>query len=125
VYILNLNLIFNLIFISALCRVFLTADAGGTGKQSGWNVTTVIPVQQASDGSYKNYTIIYFVMEKVFPCIMYPPNDQVLFYDILVQYNNQTVTPTWSTSYYDDNCNCRAHIVNATSIQITWDSTAR
>jgi len=29
-------------------------------------------------------------------------------------------TPKWTTSYVDNVCNCRAHILNSTTIQITW-----
>jgi len=88
----------------------------------GWSVTSVIDVQKASNGDYKNYTIIYFVMEKEWACNQYPPDNQVTFYDIIVQYEGETVSPKWTTSYVDDVCNCRAHILNETTIQITWQS---
>jgi len=88
---------------------------------SGWSVNTSIPIQQ-KDGKYKLFTIIYFVFEKVWACDMYPPNNQVTFYDIVVEYDNQAVTPKWNTSYVDNACNCRAKVLSETSIQITWQS---
>jgi len=35
---------------------------------TGWSVTTNIPVQKTTSGLYKNYTLTYFVMEKVGCC---------------------------------------------------------
>lgn len=49
----------------------------------GWSVKTTIPVQKTFSGHYKNYTIIYVVFEKKYPCNYYPPNNEVTFYDIL------------------------------------------
>jgi len=93
-----------------------------TDLNDGWTVNTTIPIQQDDNGNYKNYTIIYFVMEKVWNCNQYPPDGQVTFFDIKVEYNNAQVTPKWQTSYVDDVCNCRAHIVDDSTIQITWDT---
>lgn len=87
-----------------------------------WNVSTTIDVQQ-KNGVYKNYTIAYFVFEKEWPCEFYPPNNQVTFTNIRIDYNNVTVTPSWSTAFVDDACNNRAHVVSPSEIQITWDST--
>eukprot|EP00056_Hartaetosiga_gracilis_P020417 m.19289 g.19289 ORF g.19289 m.19289 type:complete len:235 (+) comp8435_c0_seq1:29-733(+) len=87
----------------------------------GWSVNTTIPVQQHM-GGYKQYTIIYFVYEKVWSCDLYPPDGEVTFYDIKVEYNNKPVTPRWSTSYVDDNCNNRANIVDDNTIKFTWDT---
>jgi len=92
---------------------------------SGWSVTSTIQIQQDDNGNYKNYTIAYFVMEKEWDCSQYPPNNQVTFYDIEIQYDGKTVTPDWTTGYVDDVCDCRAHILNATSVQITWTSSGK
>lgn len=59
-----------------------------------------------------------------YDCSQYPPNNEVVFYDIKVEYDNQAVTPSWTTGIVDDHCNCRAHVLNGTSISITWDSNA-
>eukprot|EP01147_Barroeca_monosierra_P007226 gene7226-9689_t len=80
----------------------------------GWSVTTEIPIQRARSGEFKKYNIIYFVFEKEWDCDQYPPDGEVTFYDIKVQFNNQTVSPTWTTSYVDDVCNNRAHVLNET-----------
>ena len=89
----------------------------------GWSVQTNIPIQRDESGSYKKYNIIYFVMEKSqWDCDQYPPDNRVTFTDIKVEYDYKLVTPVWKTAIVDDNCNCRAHILNGTTIQITWQS---
>lgn len=88
---------------------------------SGWSVSTDIPVQKVGQG-YKNYTIVYIVYEKDARCQQYPPDGQVTFYDIKVEYDNAQVTPKWTTGIVDDVCNFRAHIVNGSTVQITWDT---
>jgi Peptidase A4 family len=94
-----------------------------TNLNNGQSVTLTIPVQKDSNGNYKQYTIMYVVMEKSqWNCNQYPANGIVTFYDIDLEYNGQPVSPTWTTSYVDDNCNCRAHVGNETSINITWDT---
>eukprot|EP01012_Entosiphon_sulcatum_P052037 TRINITY_DN71494_c0_g1_i1.p1 TRINITY_DN71494_c0_g1~~TRINITY_DN71494_c0_g1_i1.p1 ORF type:complete len:239 (+),score=37.97 TRINITY_DN71494_c0_g1_i1:23-718(+) len=91
---------------------------------TGWNVTTTIPVQRTLSGAYKKYTIAYFVFEKEAPCDCYPPDGSVTFYDIKIQYDGQTVSPTWTTGIVDDVCNNRAHIIDPATIQITWTTAA-
>ncbi len=65
----------------------------------------------------------YFVLEKdADECGQYSPDGQVTFTNIIIQFNGQTVTPTWYTGVKDDVCNARAKIVNPSSVQITWDT---
>jgi len=90
-----------------------------------WSVVSNIEVQKQDNGDYKNFTIAYFVFEKVWACPQYPPNNQVTFFDIQIDYDYQTVTPNWNTSYVSNACDCRAHIVNTTTVQITWDSSKK
>ncbi len=40
-------------------------------SSDGWSVVTTIKVQKHLDGVYKNYTIAYFVFEKVAKCSQY------------------------------------------------------
>eukprot|EP00456_Euglypha_rotunda_P005121 TRINITY_DN1086_c0_g1_i16.p1 TRINITY_DN1086_c0_g1~~TRINITY_DN1086_c0_g1_i16.p1 ORF type:complete len:125 (+),score=22.52 TRINITY_DN1086_c0_g1_i16:23-376(+) len=82
-----------------------------------------VPVQK-SGTQYKNYTIIYFVYEKVAQCNQYPPDGEVTFYNISVQVGGKDVTNaiSWTTAYVEDVCDNRAHIVSPTSIQITWNT---
>jgi len=88
----------------------------------GWSVTSNIKVQREEKGHiYKNYTIVYFVFEKVANCDQYPSNGEVTFFDIEVEYDGQPVTPTWTTSYVDEVCGFKANILNSTAIQITWN----
>jgi hypothetical protein len=73
--------------------------------------------------SFLSHRTVYIVYEKTWNCNEYPPDGQVTFYDIKVEYDNvqvcdafltltAQVTPTWTTSYVDDNCNNRAHVLN-------------
>jgi hypothetical protein len=94
-------------------------------NNDGWNVTFEIPVQRDNNGQYKKYTIAYIVFEKVNDCDQYPPDNQVTFYDIKIEYNGQQVEPSWKTSFVDDVCNNRAKIVDSKTVQITWDSNAQ
>ena len=106
----------------------------------GWSVHTNIPVQRAASavnddggrrlwspsphkGAYKNYTIVYVVFEKVAQCDQYPPDDEVTFYNITVERDGVPVETAWSTDFVDDNCDNRAHIVDANTVKFTWDST--
>lgn len=59
--------------------------------------SSTIDIQRANNGQYKNYTIAYFVMEKEWDCDQYPPNNQVTFYDIKIEYDGKPVTPKWTT----------------------------
>jgi hypothetical protein len=90
---------------------------------SGWSVNMSVPVQK-SGTVYKNYTIIYFVYEKVANCNQYPPDGEVTFYNIKVEVGGKDVTSqiSWTTAYVEDVCDNRAHILNATAIQITWNT---
>lgn len=90
----------------------------------GWSVTTTIPVQQDSNGQYKNYTILYVVFEKPANCDQYPPEGVVTFSNIRVEYDGKRVTPSWKTGIVDDVCNNRAAVLNSTTVQITWDTAA-
>jgi len=92
-------------------------------ETDGWNVSTTIPIQQ-KNGEYKNYTIVYVVYEKDAPCQDYPPDGEVTFYNIKVEYEGKDVTNTmkWTTAYVDDVCNNRAHVLNQSAIQITWNT---
>jgi len=94
-----------------------------TDLTDGWSVTSVIPIQK-SGGVPKNYTICYIVFEKPANCDQYPPEGIVTFYDVALEYDNAPVTPTWTTGIVDDVCNNRAAVVNASTIQITWDTSA-
>eukprot|EP01116_Phalansterium_solitarium_P014482 TRINITY_DN3217_c0_g1_i1.p1 TRINITY_DN3217_c0_g1~~TRINITY_DN3217_c0_g1_i1.p1 ORF type:complete len:248 (-),score=62.45 TRINITY_DN3217_c0_g1_i1:99-842(-) len=88
----------------------------------GWSVTSNIRVQRKEFGHvYKNYTIMYFVFEKVASCAQYPKNGEVTFYDIEVEYDGKPVTPVWTTGYVDEVCGFKANIINSTTIQITWN----
>jgi hypothetical protein len=70
-------------------------------------VTSTIKVQRHLDGKYKNYTIAYFVFEKVASCSQYPPNNNVTFYNISVEWDGKRLPPTWSTGMVEDVCGNR------------------
>jgi len=92
---------------------------------TGWSVTSSIGIQQDDSGNYKNYTIAYVVYEKDADCDQYPPDGQVTFYDIKIEYDGSAVTPVWTTGYVDDVCNNRAQIVDDATVKITWDTSAK
>eukprot|EP01061_Rhynchopus_euleeides_P036434 TRINITY_DN613_c0_g3_i1.p2 TRINITY_DN613_c0_g3~~TRINITY_DN613_c0_g3_i1.p2 ORF type:complete len:229 (+),score=108.12 TRINITY_DN613_c0_g3_i1:43-729(+) len=101
-----------------------TYTAVHTNLNTQHSVTKTIGVQKEGfGGAYKNYTIMYIVFEKSCrSCAQYPPNDKVTFYDIELEYEGKQVNPTWNTSYVDNTCNNRAHIVNSSTVEITWES---
>jgi len=79
-------------------------------------------VQQDGNGNYKNYTIAYVVYEKVADCVDYPPDGKVTFNNIKIYCNKKQIVPQWTTSFVEDVCNNRAHVINASTIQITWNT---
>lgn len=91
---------------------------------TGESVTSSLNVQvDPATGKPKPFTMSYIVMEKSqWQCDQYPSNGEVLFYDIRMEYDNAPVTPTWKTAFVDDNCNCRASVVNSTAVKITWST---
>jgi len=95
-----------------------------TDTTSQVSSSQVQPVQQDGNGVYKNYTIAYVVYEKVNDCNEYPPDGQVTFTSIRVFCNGTQITPQWTTSYVEDVCNNRAHVIAADTIRITWDTSA-
>jgi hypothetical protein len=91
-----------------------------TGHQ--WSVNMSIGVQQKG-GNYKTYNMIYVVFEKVCrSCDMYPPDNIVTFHNISAYWGNTKIAPRWTTGYVDNVCNNRAHIVDAETVTITWNS---
>lgn len=84
----------------------------------------VIPVQRDESGQHKNYSVMYIVYEKVAQCAHYPPDQKVEFYDIFVYCNGQKVNPKWTTSYVEDVCDFRAHVINTETVTITWNINA-
>ncbi|KAJ9472250.1 hypothetical protein DIPPA_29006 [Diplonema papillatum] len=96
-----------------------------TNMATGKSSSMTIPIQKHGLGDYKRYTIMYVVFEKSCrSCRQYPPNDKVVFSDIIMEFNNKTVKPTWTTSFVDDVCNNRAEILDSSTVQITWNSTS-
>lgn len=76
-------------------------------SSDGWSVTSTIKVQTHPGGLHKNYTIAYFVFEKVAKCSQYPPNNNVTFYNISIEWDGKQLPPAWSTGIKDDACNNR------------------
>jgi len=64
------------------------------------------------------------VYEKPAQCNLYPPEGEVTFYNIHVEVGGKDVTSqiSWTTAYVMDICDFRAHVVNTTAIQITWNT---
>lgn len=56
---------------------------------------------------------MYFVYEKSqWACDQYPPEGEVVFYNIRVEYDYKQVVPKWTTAKVDDACDNTAHILN-------------
>jgi len=92
-------------------------------KGHEWSVNMTIGVQQERDGDYKTYNMIYVVFEKVCSqCDMYPPDDKVTFHNISVFWGGKLMEPKWTTAYVDNVCDNRAKVVDAQTIEITWNS---
>lgn len=91
---------------------------------SGTSSSQTQKVQRGSDGQHKNYTILYVVYEKVASCGDYPPNGEITFFDLYAECNGSPLTPSWTTSYVEDVCDFRAHVVNSTAIKMTWDTSS-
>jgi len=74
----------------------------------------------------KKYTVPYVVYEKVLPCKSYPPAEEVRFTNITVECDGQDCTDeiVWEAKVQDANCNMTAHIIDAETISITWDTKA-
>lgn len=84
-----------------------------------------IPVQQEDSGEFKNFTIMYIVYEKVANCDDYPPEQKVTFSNIKVECNGQKISPKWTTSYVEDVCDFRAHVINPSEVTITWSTSGK
>eukprot|EP01084_Bolivina_argentea_P155216 270492_1 len=81
---------------------------------------------QEKGGKYKTYDMIYVVFEKVCrQCDMYPPDDIVTFSNISVEWGGKKADPKWTTAYVDNVCNNRAHVVDESTITITWNSKSK
>jgi len=91
------------------------------GHKDTSNLT--IPVQKDHKGDYKKYTIVYVVFEKIcHRCDEYPADDIVTYHNISVYYGGKKVSPKWSTGVVDEVCDMTAHIVDESTVTITWNS---
>lgn len=76
--------------------------------------------------SGKTYRLPYVVYEKTFPCKDYPPDEQVVFYDIIAECDGVDCVNdiVWSPKVKDPNCDMTAHILDSTTISITWNTSS-
>lgn len=95
----------------------LTQTVVETGKKS----SQIVKCQNG-----KKYTVPYVVYEKLASCRDYPPDGKVVFENITAECDGKDCTNdiTWEAKVKDKNCNMQAHINSATSISITWDTSA-
>jgi len=88
-------------------------------KETGFSVTTNIEVEKS-----KTYTDAYFVVEhQPQSCDQYPANGQIVFYDINIALDNQSVTPDWQAFEFQPACDCTSYVNNSTSVMFTWLTT--
>lgn len=83
-----------------------------TGRSSS-QIVKVLPRQ--------DYSILYIVYEKLWDCDQYPAEGIVTFFDLYVEMDNKPVQPQWTAAVKDSNCDMTAHVINATTVSITWN----
>ena len=93
-----------------------------TDLNTGLSSSQVVGVQKDDQGNYKKYTWLYFVFEKYAQCYEYPPDQKVVFEDIKVFCSGKQTYPQWSTHFFQNNCDFRAHVINNETISITWST---
>ena len=56
-------------------------------------------------------------------CTEYPANGNIVFYDISIEWESGAVlTPaSWSVQQFQPACNSNGKVLNATSLEFTWD----
>jgi hypothetical protein len=86
--------------------------------------TGVTSSQVVKCQSGKKYTVPYVVYEKTFPCRDYPPDEKVTFKNITIECDGQDCRDQvkWEAKVKDSNCNMEAHIIDSSTISITWDT---
>ena len=74
----------------------------------------------------KKYTVPYVVYEKTFPCRDYPPDEKVVFENITIECDGKDCKDQvqWEAKVKDSNCDMQAHIIDSSTISITWDTSA-
>ena len=89
--------------------------------------TGAVSTQTVACQSGKQYTVPYVVYEKTFPCADYPPDENVTFYDIIAECDDAIDCAdeiAWTPDVKDANCDMAAHVLDARTISITWDTSA-
>jgi hypothetical protein len=67
----------------------------------------------------------YFVLEhQPRTCKAYPASGDCKFTDIYVEVGGKAATPTWTAAHVENACNSKATIVDAATIDFTWDTNA-
>ena len=89
---------------------------------AGTSSSQTIPVQQNNMGQYKNYSILYVVFEGTAYCQNFPPEQKITFRNLTVECNGVPFTPSWTTSFVEDVCDFRAHVVNPSTVTMTWNT---
>eukprot|EP01084_Bolivina_argentea_P269685 458385_1 len=97
-----------------------------TDLTNRFTVESDIAVQKdPKTNNYKKYTIGYFVFEKTCTfCTEYPPNNIIIFHNITVYYGGKKIAkPKIITAVVDEICEFKAHVIDDSTISITWNST--
>eukprot|EP01098_Paradermamoeba_levis_P007902 TRINITY_DN3290_c0_g1_i2.p1 TRINITY_DN3290_c0_g1~~TRINITY_DN3290_c0_g1_i2.p1 ORF type:complete len:282 (+),score=91.93 TRINITY_DN3290_c0_g1_i2:37-846(+) len=81
-------------------------------------------IVKCEDG--KKFVVPYIVYEKTWRCSAYPPDQIVTFREINIECDGKPCTNQiqWSAQVKDANCDMTAHIINSTTISITWSTSA-
>ena len=107
----------SLVYDSASDSYVLTQTNIDTGASS---------TQTVACQSGKKYTVPYVVYEKTFPCADYPPDENVTFFDIVIECDGVDCADDvlWEANVKDANCDMAANILDSRTISITWDTSA-
>ena len=88
---------------------------------TGLNSTQTVAVPRGN-----KYTVLYVVYEKsMWPCRAYPPNERLVFSDIMVECDGQKIAPAWLPTWVDDHCDNRMHIASPDEIVVTWNTSMK
>jgi hypothetical protein len=108
----------SMIYDASSDAYFLNQTIVETGQSS----TQTVPCQTG-----KKYRLPYVVYEKTFPCKDYPADGVVTFRDIVAECDGKDCANDikWASKVQDANCDMKANIIDANTISITWDTTAK
>ena len=103
-----------------------------TSKDATYDAGTTLNIDVPHNGyndtepGFKNYTIAYVVFEHGNNrCSDYPTSEKMTFNELKVECNGQETPMVWNTSYVQDHCQFRTHVVDNQTVSMTWNTTMK